>query len=207
MISVYQLKSRFQGVLRPITETIAKLGGTANQVTIGAFLLSVATGAAIYYYAPQCKYIFWILPVALFVRMALNAIDGMLAREHNQKSNLGAVFNELGDVLSDIVIYVPFLYACHINDWLIFLIAILAMMSEMVGIMGIQIHASRRYDGPMGKSDRAFWFSILAMVLMYVKVPSNVLAIVCYVIIALLAYTIFNRIHSALKEAKELERE
>lgn len=201
MISVYQLKSRFQGILRPITENLAKIGVTANQVTISAFLLSVATGAAIYYYAEECKYIFWLLPVALFVRMALNAIDGMLAREHNQKSNLGAILNELGDVLSDIVIYVPFLYVCFVNDWLIFGIAILALLSEMVGIMGIQINASRRYDGPMGKSDRAFWFSILAMVLMYVKVAPNILNIVCYVIIALLAYTIFNRLHNALKEA------
>lgn len=201
MISVYQLKSRFQGILRPITENLAKIGVTANQVTISAFLLSVATGAAIYYYAEECKYIFWLLPVALFVRMALNAIDGMLAREHNQKSNLGAILNELGDVLSDIVIYVPFLYVCFVNDWLIFGIAILALLSEMVGIMGIQINASRRYDGPMGKSDRAFWFSILAMVLMYVNVAPNILNIVCYVIIALLAYTIFNRLHNALKEA------
>ena len=99
MISVYQLKSRFQGILRPITENLAKIGVTANQVTISAFLLSVATGAAIYYYAEECKYIFWLLPVALFIRMALNAIDGMLAREHNQKSSLGAILNELGDVL------------------------------------------------------------------------------------------------------------
>ena len=201
MISVYQLKSRFQGILRPITENLAKIGVTANQVTTSAFLLSVATGAAIYYYAEECKYIFWLLPVALFIRMALNAIDGMLAREHNQKSNLGAILNELGDVLSDIVIYVPFLYVCFVNDWLIFGIAILALLSEMVGIMGIQINASRRYDGPMGKSDRAFWFSILAMVLMYVNVAPNILNIVCYVIIALLAYTIFNRLHNALKEA------
>ena len=206
MISVYQLKSRFQGILRPITENLAKIGVTANQVTISAFLLSVATGAAIYYYAEECKYIFWLLPVALFIRMALNAIDGMLAREHNQKSSLGAILNELGDVLSDIVIYVPFLYVCFVNDWLIFGIAILALLSEMVGIMGIQIGASRHYDGPMGKSDRAFWFSILAMVLMYVPVEPNVLVIVCYVIIALLVYTIFNRLHNALKEVSGKEQ-
>lgn len=205
MISVYQLKSRFQGILRPLTDTLAKIGVTANMVTIGAFLLSVATGAAIYFYAPVCKYVFWILPAALFVRMALNAIDGMLAREHNQKSSLGAVLNELGDVLSDVVIYVPFLYVCGLNDWLIFAVAILALLSEMVGIMGIQINASRRYDGPMGKSDRAFWFSILAMVLMYVSVKPNVLTIVCSIISLLLVYTVFNRIHSALKEVSGKE--
>ena len=38
--------------------------------------------------------------MVLFLRMALNAIDGMLAREFNQKTNLGAYLNELTDVIS-----------------------------------------------------------------------------------------------------------
>ena len=49
-----------------------------------------------------------LLPPVLFVRMALNAIDGMLAREFAQKSALGAVLNELGDVVSDTALYLPF---------------------------------------------------------------------------------------------------
>ena len=40
--------------------------------------------------------------------MALNAIDGMLAREYGQKSRLGAYLNELGDVVSDAALYAPF---------------------------------------------------------------------------------------------------
>ena len=49
-----------------------------------------------------------LLPLVLFLRMALNAIDGMMAREFGQKSRLGAVLNELGDVLSDACLYLPF---------------------------------------------------------------------------------------------------
>ncbi len=40
--------------------------------------------------------------------MAFNAIDGMLAREHNQQSKLGAFLNELTDVVSDAALYLPF---------------------------------------------------------------------------------------------------
>ena len=50
----------------------------------------------------------FLLPAVLFVRMALNAIDGMLAREHGQKSALGAFLNELCDVVSDAALYLPF---------------------------------------------------------------------------------------------------
>lgn len=42
--------------------------------------------------------------------MTLNALDGMLARECNQKTRLGAILNETGDVISDIVLYLPFLF-------------------------------------------------------------------------------------------------
>ena len=40
--------------------------------------------------------------------MALNAIDGMLAREFGQKSALGGYLNEIGDVVSDAALYAPF---------------------------------------------------------------------------------------------------
>lgn len=201
MISVYQLKSKFQSILRPLTGTLAKVGVTANQVTISAFIMSLLTGIVIYLLAPKSSLVFLALPMILFIRMALNAIDGMLAREFNQKSNLGAILNELGDVLSDIVIYVPFLYVCSVNEILIMIIALLATISEMCGIMSIQIGASRRYDGPMGKSDRAFIFGLFAFIMTFYPVPLEIINILLYIITVLLIYTIFNRIKNALKEA------
>ena len=201
MISVYQLKSRFQGVLRPISDKLASIGVTANMVTVTAFILSVAVGFVTYKYASKCSCVYWILPISLFIRMALNAIDGMLAREHNQKSNFGAVLNELGDILSDVVIYVPLLYVANCNFWLIFLFTVLTIISETVGIMGVQINASRHYEGPMGKSDRAFWFSLLAIVMVYITIPNDYLSIFVGIVSLLLLYTSYNRINGALKEA------
>ena len=203
MISVYQLKSKFSDILRPICNFLATHGITANMVTISAFLLSVAVGAIIYLYAPNYSYIYWVLPVSLFIRMALNNIDGVIAREHNQKTNIGAIYNELGDILSDIAIYVPFLYVCGVNVWLIFLFTVLTIISETVGIMGVQINASRHYDGPMGKSDRAFWFSIWAIVATYVAISEKTGIIIISAISLLLLFTCFNRLAGALKEANK----
>lgn len=203
MISVYQLKSRFQGILRPISDKLANIGITANMVTITAFILSIAVGFVTYKYASKYSLVYWVLPISLFIRMALNAIDGMLAREHNQKSNFGAVLNELGDILSDIVIYVPLLYVAHCNFWVLFLFTVLTIISETVGIMGVQINASRHYEGPMGKSDRAFWFSVLAIVMTFIAVPTKYITIFTGVISLLLVYTSCNRINGALKEAEQ----
>ena len=47
--------------------------------------------------------------------MALNAIDGMLAREFNQKSRLGGYLNEITDVVSDAALYLPFAFVAPFN--------------------------------------------------------------------------------------------
>src|SRR5215471_14034364 len=163
MLSIYGLKPKFQALLRPFVNWLAGVGVAANQVTILALVLSVGTGAAIAWTHGGRTLL--LLPAVLFVRMALNAIDGMLAREHNQKSALGAVLNELGDVLSDSALYLPLAVVPGFDSRLVVLITLLAAISEMTGVIGVRIGASRGYDGPMGKSDRAFAFGALGLLL------------------------------------------
>src|SRR6266508_6968246 len=106
MPSIYDLKPRFQALLRPLVKSLAKAGVTANHVAVAALVLSFIVGALITLFPAQ-KWPLLLMPLALFVRMALNAIDGMLAREHKMKSSLAAILNELGDVLSDTALYLP----------------------------------------------------------------------------------------------------
>ena len=203
MISVYSFKSKFQRFLRPISNRCAYVGISANMVTVAAFVLSCLAGVTVYLLIPQNRLWFWILPIVLFIRMALNAIDGMIAREHNQKTALGAILNELGDMLSDCVIYIPFLCSVSINLMLIMIFSLLAVISEAVGIMGLQISASRRYDGPMGKSDRAFWLGVVALILVYYPISLKTLELIVIIMCLLLLYTIINRIIGALQEVKK----
>ena len=202
MFSVCLLKGKFQTLLRPLSDGLAAVGGTANFVTVSAIVLSCFVGIAVYYLTPKNSLWYLLLPIFLFVRMAFNAIDGMMAREHHQQSALGAVLNELGDMLSDCVIYIPFLYVSGISEKLILIFTILTLLSETVGIMGVQIGASRRYDGPMGKSDRAFWLSVWALVAAYFAISAKTSIVIVETICFLLLYTIINRIYHALKEVK-----
>jgi CDP-diacylglycerol--glycerol-3-phosphate 3-phosphatidyltransferase len=199
MASIYDLKPRFQGILRPLVGGLARSGVTANQVTLAAAFLSLLTGAAIFL-SPASPRVLLLVPLVLFLRMALNAVDGMLAREHNQRSRLGAVLNELGDVVSDAGLYLPFALVPGLDARLVIVAVVLALIGEMAGVVAVQIGAQRRYDGPMGKSDRAFWFGLLALLLGIGVTPgwwSNVLLS----LIALLGLiTIFNRARRALAE-------
>jgi CDP-diacylglycerol--glycerol-3-phosphate 3-phosphatidyltransferase len=164
LVSVYDIKPRFQKLLRPLCAALARAGVTANQVTVAAAAISVALGCAM---MATCGagWTLFLLPPVLFVRMALNAIDGMLAREFDMKSRLGAVLNELGDVVSDVALYLPFAVIPGVSAILVGLVLAIAVMTEMTGMVAVQIGAARRYDGPFGKSDRALFFSALALAL------------------------------------------
>lgn len=198
-MTVYQLKPAFQNLLRPLCRTLAHGGVTANHVTLAALVLSAAGGACVGVW-PGARWPLLVLPGVLLVRMALNAIDGMLAREHNMKSARGAILNELGDVVSDAALYLPLALVPGFGLWQVFLIVLLAVVSEMAGVVAVQIGASRRYDGPMGKSDRAFVFGLLSL-LTGLGVPAGRwLPVVLWVVVALLLVTILNRSRRALAE-------
>ena len=74
-MSIYALKPRFQALLRPLAASLPRSGVAANQVTIRAAAISIAVGA-VAWYAPS-RTPFLLIPVLMFVRMALNALDGM----------------------------------------------------------------------------------------------------------------------------------
>lgn len=161
MLSVYSLKGRFQRLLRPLASRLASAGVTANQVTIATGLLSGGLGVWLVLKI-QNQRLLLLLPAFFPVRMALNAIDGILARDFGHKSNLGAYLNELTDVLSDAFLYLPFAYLPGFDPLWIGVIIVLSAISELAGVLAITTGAGRRYDGPMGKSDRALAFGAAA---------------------------------------------
>lgn len=200
MITVYQLKTAFQNLLRPLVRILAEAGVTPNQITIAALLLSIAFGFLLYLsgFAP---WVLFCLPIILFVRMGLNAIDGMLAKEHDMQSPLGAILNELGDVLSDTALYLPFAALPGIKPGLVVGVVIAAIISEMTGVLSVQIGGSRRYDGPMGKSDRAVVFGILGVIIGFGLVPGIWFDILMGILLLLCVFTIINRSRGALNES------
>jgi CDP-diacylglycerol--glycerol-3-phosphate 3-phosphatidyltransferase len=199
LASVYDLKPKFQSLLRPLCGAMAHAGITANQVTITAAICSVALGLAVEI-SHAARWSLLLLPPFLFLRMALNAIDGMLAREFHQKSRLGAVLNELGDVISDTGLYLPFAAVPGLPALLVALVVAIAVMTEMAGVVAVQIGAARRYDGPFGKSDRAVFFGGLGLALGLGLQPGLWSAIALAIAAAAGSLTLVNRARGALGE-------
>ncbi|AWH87726.1 CDP-alcohol phosphatidyltransferase family protein [Limnobaculum parvum] len=195
-MTLYDLKPRFQALLRPLLKRLFRAGVTANQVTLAALIASVAIGVLLFFFPRPT--LFLILPVFLFIRMALNAIDGLLAREYNQKSNLGALLNETGDVISDAALYLPFALLPGATPWLVLLAVLLSTLTEFCGVLAQTIGASRRYDGPMGKSDRALIFGAYALAIFIWPVCMEWSWILFSLVSVLLVWTCLNRCRRAL---------
>jgi CDP-diacylglycerol--glycerol-3-phosphate 3-phosphatidyltransferase len=201
LISIYQLKPRFQNLLRPFVKRLYDRGTTANQVTLAACAVSILVGAIAALSIPHF-WVFALIPAWMILRMALNAIDGMLAREFGQKSQLGAYLNELTDVIADSALFLPFALLPGVSPWLVVLVTLLAMLTEYAGVMGPMIGASRRYDGPMGKSDRALVFGVLGAGVALGWLAPLWINMVLAIVSALLVYTLVNRVRHGLAETR-----
>ncbi|MCY7263133.1 CDP-alcohol phosphatidyltransferase family protein [Pseudomonas protegens] len=201
MLSIYQLKPRFQNLLRPLVQRLYDNGTTANQITVLAAVISILVGTVIALFASH-TWLFALIPLWMILRMALNAIDGMLAREFGQQSRLGAYLNELCDVVADSALILPFALLPDVSLLLVLAVTLLALFSEYAGVLGPMVGASRRYDGPMGKSDRAFILGVLATGIALGWLGALWINGVLALVAALLVYTLINRVRQGLKEVQ-----
>lgn len=197
MLTLYALKPAFQGRLRPLVNQLAAMGVTANSITILAALLSIAAGTAIAA-LPGWRLLLLLIPVVLFVRMALNAMDGMLAREHGQASKLGMYLNEVCDVVADLALILPFAALAPFRPWGVVAFAMAAMVTEFAGVLGIAAGIGRNYAGPLGKSDRALALGIVAVLCAAGLLPAAVAPFVFPALAMLSLLTAINRIRAGL---------
>lgn len=196
-VSIYQLKPRFQQLLRPALDGLARAGVTPNQVTLAACALSITYGALLAAWPARTAW--WIgLPFFLLLRMALNAIDGMLAKHTGRTTPLGALLNEICDQVSDLALALPFLLASGVDARIGVAAIIAGLLAEFAGVSALLVGAPRRFDGPMGKSDRAFAYGLAALWIGF-GVSSVFINALLGMIAALSLVTVCVRLRAALR--------
>jgi len=182
-------------------KALARAGLTPNAVTAIAIAGSLGAGAVVSL-ASSHPALLLLLPLWLFLRMALNAIDGMMARELNLSTNVGAVLNELGDAVSDLGLYLPLALVYEPALWPAVAFSIGALLTEFSGVLGRALGASRHYEGPMGKSDRAFVIGALGLATFLFPAVLKFWPWVFAAAAVLAAITCVNRVAKALSELK-----
>ncbi len=193
-LSVYRLKPQFQRLLRPLVQALAAARITPNQLTVATAALMVAYGLALAAW-PAARGLWMGLVAVMPLRMALNALDGLLAQHTGRKTRLGAMLNEICDVVGDLALYLPVALISGVPPVLAVLVACGATVVETAGLAALAAGASRRFDGPMGKSDRAVAYGLIGLLAGCGAAPAWI-AGVLGLVAALLAWTLVNRLRA-----------
>lgn len=189
--TLYQIKPAFQRLLQPILNACIRHGISANALTAMALGLSILAGAVLWATAGAI----WVLllyPPLLLVRMSLNALDGLVARQTNTSSKAGMVFNEASDIIADIAMYAPLAIIAALNPWLVISVVATGVLAELSGILRLYRRGERSYHGPLGKSDRAAAVGLLT-ILIVIGLPTLALNSFLSLMIGLHLITAVNR--------------
>jgi CDP-diacylglycerol---glycerol-3-phosphate 3-phosphatidyltransferase len=198
MSSLSTWKSTFQARLRPYAERLYENGITPNQITLATLAAMAFEGALLLAY-PGRWFPLLLLPIALSLRLALNTMDGMIAREHGLTTRLGKILNDLGDVLSDGFLYLPLMAIPFAPEVLIGLAVLAGIAAEFTGVLAESLSGEGRYAGSFGKYERAIAFGIAGLLMALGAEPGWWFDLLTLAVIAFSARTAFIRAEAALQ--------
>lgn len=201
MKSLRDYRTQFIKLLEPFAAYMDDRGVTPVQLMLGSAAMTLVAGLLIAAAAPT-QLIFAILPLVLFLRLALNATDDILVKEHKKESKIAFYIGELGDVFSDIVLYLPFIFIPGISQILVIFSIFGAIFTEFAGVLSLQFGKIRRYEGPMGKVDRAVAFSFVAVIYGFDILGVGWINFFLTIIFLAEAMTIYNRVMLAISKGK-----
>lgn len=163
MSGVYGLKPWFVRRLRSCEDILVAHGISPDTISFAAVAVSVIAGALIAVGASLDQPLVWlaVLPMGV-IRLALNALDGSVARRIGRSSARGAMFNELGDRACDLALFVPLVAVAP--AWVVLAGVAALTLTSTAGVMALAITGSRDTSGPMGKADRVVLLGLAAAV-------------------------------------------
>lgn len=199
---LYLQKGNFQKV----TRWIAGKWMSANQATLFGCIFIVLVSSSFYIGLTdeRFRWVLLLVPPFLILRMMMNALDGMLAREYGTGSVSGEIWNEGLDIIGDNICYGILLFVPDISKWPIVLFIILSWAAEFFGVLGKSMPSGvRRHETFLGgKPDRAVWMGLMALILffkpMFIEFVGYYILVVCFFVFM----TNVLRIRKIISESK-----
>lgn len=153
MSGLYSVKPWFVRRLHRIEDALVERRVSPDSLTIAAVGVSAAAGALLAAGGALSEPLLWLLvPPLGLVRLALNALDGAVARRSGGGSPFGEVMNEMGDRLADVALIAPLAFV--ISPALALSALACALLASAAGVAGRTVAGVRLAGGPMGKADR-----------------------------------------------------
>jgi CDP-diacylglycerol--glycerol-3-phosphate 3-phosphatidyltransferase len=175
-----------------------------NAVSLAAVVFAAA-GALCMMFAAQRSWLWLVAPVLFFLRIACNALDGLIAQAQGSGSPRGEIVNEFSDRLSDLLIFGAFALVRGVPvEHALVLLALVVFISYL-DVLGQSVGAGRTRAGPFGKADRMLWLGLVC-ILAFAEASTGWTAPrlweqVVWVFLTLALLTILNRLARILRHA------
>jgi CDP-diacylglycerol--glycerol-3-phosphate 3-phosphatidyltransferase len=161
MTGLYALKPTFQRSLAGVEGWLVARRVHPDVLTAAALGLSLI-GGILLYAASAAPWLLLLVPVLALGRLALNALDGLVARRTGQARPWGEVLNELGDRLADVALLGGLALAPASDGRLGAVALVIVLLTSYLGLLGKAAGAAREYGGVMGKADRMLLLALAA---------------------------------------------
>lgn len=154
------IASRDTGWAKRTALILAKNNVSPNTISIFSIIFSLATFFIFYFDHKTQGYhtLYMLLAIAAIQgRLIMNLLDGMVAVEHNKKSAVGGLFNEVPDRISDtLTLFGVGLLARNQRYGmdLAYVAIILSVTTAYIRTLGASLGCGHTFAGPMAKQHR-----------------------------------------------------
>jgi CDP-diacylglycerol---glycerol-3-phosphate 3-phosphatidyltransferase len=162
-MGIYQVKPRFQQALGGIEAGLVRRRVHPDYLTIGALVLSIAGGVALWG-SHWSRWLLLAIPVVAIGRTALNALDGLVARDTGLARPWGEVLNECCDRLADVALLTGVSFAIGSDARLGAVTIVVMLLCSYLSIVSKAAGGKRQYGGIMGKADRMIYLSLASVI-------------------------------------------
>jgi CDP-diacylglycerol---glycerol-3-phosphate 3-phosphatidyltransferase len=162
-MGVYAIKPAFQRSLGG-AEAWLVARRVHPDVLTGAALGLAMLGGGLLYAGATAPGLLLLVPLVALGRIALNALDGLVARATGLARPWGEVLNEVSDRLADVALLGGLALAPTSDGRLGAATLVAVLVSSYLGLASKAAGGPRQYGGLMGKADRMLYLALVAVV-------------------------------------------
>jgi phosphatidylglycerophosphate synthase len=198
-MGLYALKPKFRQSLGFVERRLIRAGVSADAITVVGLLFALAAGAALWFGRSGGGWLL-IVPIAVFLRIAANALDGMVAIATGTTHPRGEVLNETADRVADVAIFFPLIAVPGLEPALVTATIAMVLITSTVGITARAAGGPRIYAGVMGKADRMLVVGFAAVVAYFAGNMDAVFSVALAIVLAGSAATFITRIAAVRRD-------
>lgn len=190
------IASRDSGWAKRTASFLAKNNISPNTISIMSIVFAGLSLLAFYLDSTKDLFIFHIAMMILAIvciqgRLIMNLLDGMVAVEHNKKSPVGGIYNEVPDRISDTFTLFGLIFLVQEHAYgsaLVYLAIALSITTAYIRTLGASLNVGHHFLGPMAKQHRMALITICCVIAVwyppvfyYALIVMNIgLLITCY---------------------------